>query len=207
MLQQMSEAVERFNEANIVPHSEDVIYEGRTGKFLRASMSDLKHIPQGSLEEYDATMASLGFRCMGDSVGDVDQRQEITRCYSGHQQSIALLGHRNANNQFGWAEVSNREIMMVDFTMGTKEFHTHFEDGTSLVTTSINAVTSRPEVGIYIRCYEEIPVKKLWEKHLDGIGRFNQYCDTVPVDHTRFAEPVRFLAMMDEFFCRFRGVH
>jgi hypothetical protein len=205
MLQQMSEAVERFNEAKVVPHSEEVIYEGRTGKFLRASMTDLEHIPQDSLEEYDATMASLGFRWIGDSVSDVDQRQGITRCYSGHQQAVALLSHRNANNQFAWAEVSNGAVM-VDFSKGTNEFHTHFEDGTSLVTTSIDAVTSKPEVGIYVRCYEEIPVTKLWEKHLDGIGRFKEHRDTVPVDHTRFGEPVRFLAVSDELFCRFMGV-
>jgi hypothetical protein len=205
MLQQMSEAVERVNEAKIVPHSEEVIYEGRTGKFLRASMSDLEHIPADRLEEHDATMASLGFRWIMDSVGDVDQRQEISRCYSGHQQAIALLGHRNANNQFGWAEVSNGAIM-VDFSAGTKEFHTHFEDGTSLVTTSIDAATSKIEVGIYVRCYEEIPVTKLWEKHLDGIARFKEHRNTVPVDHTRFSEPAPFLAMIDEFFCRLLGV-
>ena len=144
MLQKMSEAVERFKQAKIVPHSEEVLYEGRTGKFLRASMSDLEHIPQDRLEEHDATLAELGFRCIVDSVGDVDQRQEITRCYSGHPQAISLFSHRNADNQFGWAEVSDG-AMMVDFSQGTIEFHTHFEDGTSLVTTSIDAATSSPK--------------------------------------------------------------
>ena len=206
MLQEMSEAVERFKQAKIVPHSDEVLYEGRTGKFLRASMSDLKHIPQDRLEEHDATMGTLGFQCIGDAVGDADQRQEITRCYSGHPQAISLLSHRNADNQFGWAEVSDG-AMMVDFSQGTIEFHTHFEDGTSLVTTSIDAVTSKPEAGIYVRSYEELPVTKLWEKHLDGIGRFKEHRNTAPVDHTQFGEPVQFLAMTDELFCRFMDMN
>jgi hypothetical protein len=202
MLRQMSEAVERFSEAKVVPHSEEVVYEGRTGKFLRASMSDLAHIPADRLEEFDATMASLGFRWIGDFAGDADQRQTVSRCYSGHPQAIALLDHRNANNQFGWAEVSDGAVLL-DLSKGMNEFHTHFEDGTSLVTTSVDAVISKPAAGIYVRCYEEIPATKLWEKHLDGIGRFQEHRGTVPVDHTEFREPARFLAMMDEFLCRF----
>ena len=47
---------------------------------------------------------------------------------------------------------------------------------------------------------------KLWEKHLDGIGRFKEHRNTAPVDHTKFAEPVKFLAMADELFCRFMDV-
>jgi hypothetical protein len=205
MLQTMSEAVEQSKQANIVPHSEEVLYDGRTGKFLRASMSDLEHIPQDRLEEHDATLDDLGFRCIVDSVGDVDQRQEITRCYAGHPQAISLFSHRNADNQFGWAEVSNG-AMMVDFSHGTIEFHTHFEDGTTLVTTSIDAATCKPEAGIYVRAYEELPVTKLWEKHLDGVARFKEHRNTAPVDHTQFAEPVKFLAMADQLFCRFMDV-
>jgi hypothetical protein len=204
MLQKMSEAVERFKEAKVVPHSEEVLYEGRTGKFLRASMSDLGHIPQDGLEEHDATLAAFGFRCIGDSVGDADQRQEITRCYSGHPQAVSLLSHRNADNQFGWAEVSHG-AMMVDFSEGTMEFHTHFEDGTSLVTTSIDAATSKPEAGIYVRAYEELQVTQLWAKHLDGIDRFKEHRSTVPVDHTKFSELVSFLAVTDELLRRFMG--
>ena len=201
MLQSMSEAVERVNEAKVVPHGEEVVYEGRTGKFLRSSMSDLEHVDQGRLEEHDATMDSFGFRRIGDFVGDADQRQEITRCYVG-QQALALHGHRNEDNQFGWADVSNGAVL-VDFSQGTVEFHTHFENGMTLVTTSIDATHSKPEVGVYVRAYEDVAATKLWEKHLDGINRFKEHRSTVPIDHSVFSEAARFLATMDELFCRF----
>lgn len=206
MLDRMRTAAERHAEECIVPHSDEVLYAGRTGKFLRASMSDLQHISSHSLEEHDAAMELLGFRCIGDVVGDVGQRQSIARCYAGHQHAIALLSHRNANNQLGWAAVSNGAIS-VDFSQGTKEFHTHFEDRTSLVTTSIDAVKSKPELGIYVRCYEDIPVTMLWQKHLDGIRRFKAHRNTVPVDHARFSEPAQYLAIIDDLFYRFMDLH
>lgn len=198
-LQQMAEAMQ---EANTVPHSEEVIYKGKTGQFFRASMADLEHVSQESMEEFDKTLASLGLEPIGDSVGDVDQRQEITRCYSGHPQAIALLSHRKADNQYGWADVANGAVL-VDFSNGTQEFHTHFQDGTSLVTTSIEAVSSKPDVDIYVRSYEDFSTHELWEKHLDGIRRFKEHRATDPIDHTAFMEPARFMKMMDEFFSRF----
>lgn len=118
--------------------------------------------------------------------------------------TIALYGHRNADNRFGWAPVSDGTVM-VDFEEGTKEFHTHFEDGTSLVTNSIDATTSKPEVGIYVRCYEDVSVPELWNKHIDGINRFKIHRHTVPVDHMRFVEPEQFLAVMDGLLARFMG--
>lgn len=204
MLQEMSQAVEKMNEAKVVPHAEEVVYEGRSGKFLRASMSDLKHLSQDQLAEHDAKMDALGFQSIGDFVGDADQRQEITRCYVG-PQAVALHGQRNENNQFGWADVSNGAVM-VDFSQGTVEFHTRFEDGTTLVTTSIDAANSNPEVGVYVRAYEEVAVERLWEKHLDGIRRFKDHRDTVPVDHSKFGQPAQFLANIDELYCRIMGL-
>ncbi len=204
MLQKMTAAAEELQQAKIVPHSEEVIYAGRTGRFLRASMADLPHISPQSLEEHTATLESLGFRSIGDFVGDVDQRQEITRCYAGHPQAVSLLGHRNANNQLGWAADSHG-MVSVDFSNGSIEFHTHFEDGSVLVTTSLDATRSKPEADIYLRCYEDLPVTGLWEKHLDGIARFQSHRGTIPVDHTRFSDPVQFLTLMDALFCRFMG--
>lgn len=204
MLKQMSEAVEEMKQARIVPHGNEVVYEGRTGQFLRASMADLEHVSEDQLAEHDAKMAELGFQFIGDFVGDADQRQEISRCYVG-QQAVALLGHRNENNQLGWADVSDGAVL-VDFSQGTVEFHTDFEDGTALVTTSIDATSSKPEAGVYVRAYEEVAVRKLWEKHLDGIERFRQHHSTVPVDHLQFGQPVKFLANVDELLCHFMGL-
>jgi hypothetical protein len=205
MLQRMSQAVEQFNAAKTVPHGDEIVFEGRTGKFLRASMLDLKQISQDHLDGFDAMLAPLGFECIGDFVGDADQRQEVTRCYSGHRQAIAVYGQRNADNQFGWAPVAHG-MVMVDFAGGVKEFHTHFEDGTTLVTTSIDATTSKTDVGIYVRCYEDIPVPELWNKHVDGIRRFKTHRHTVPVDHTRFVEPALCLAALDDLLARFTGM-
>jgi hypothetical protein len=204
MLQQMNEAAELMNKAKVVPHGEEVVYQGRTGNFLKASMADLKHVPQDHLAEHDATMVKLGLRPIGDFVGDADQRQEITRCYVG-QHALGLRGQRNEDNQFGWADVSNGAVL-VDFSHGTSEFHTHFEDGTTLVTTSIDALHSKPEAGVYVRAYEDVTVARLWEKHLDGITRFEEYKETMALDHTRFSQPEKFLAMMDALFCRIMGV-
>ncbi len=206
MLQAMSNATVEFNEAKKVPHSSDVLYEGQTGKFLRASMADLTHIPRDRLQEHDATLARLGFRPIVDSVGDVDQRQELTRCYGGHSQAISLLGHRNENNQFGWVE-DNDGATLVDFSRGSMEFHTDFEDGSSLVTSSVDTVTSQPHAGIYVRSYEGVPVTRLWEKHLDGIQRFNEHRQTQPVDHMRFSDPAKMMARADRLFARFLGLN
>jgi hypothetical protein len=204
MVQRLNEVKERMQQEKTVPHREEVLYEGRTGNFLRASMTDLTHLAPERLQEHDAALAALGFRWIVDSVGDVDQRQEITRCYAGNPQAVSLLGHRKESNRFGWAPVSNGAVL-VDFSQGTQEFHTRFEDGTTLVTTSIDAISSKPDVGVYIRCYEDIPIARLWEKHLDGIERFRTHRNTVPVDHRMFSEPASFLAMMDDLFCRFLG--
>jgi hypothetical protein len=203
MLQKMNEAVARRKEAMAVPHSEEVLYAGRTGRFFRASMSDLEHITAERLDEHDRALQALGFHCVGDSVGEVGERQEITRCYAGNQ-AISLLSHRKADNQYDWAPVSNGAVL-VDFSPGVKEFHTHFEDGTTLVTTSVDAITSKPEAGVYIRCYEEIPVTKLWEKHVSGIARFKEHRHTTPVDHLKFRKPAELLAQVDDLFCRFLG--
>jgi len=205
MLQAMSAATEEFNQAKTVPHSDDVLYEGRTGKFLRVSMSDLKHIPRERLDEHDAIMETLGFRSVVDSVGDVDQRQEMSRCYGGHSQAISLYGHRNESNQFGWAP-NRHGATLVDFSQGTMEFHTDFEDGTSLVTTSVDTLESKPEAGIYIRSYEDVPITTLWEKHLDGIARFNEHRHTIPVDHLKFSDPAKMMARADQLFARFLGL-
>ena len=196
----LTDRVQRMNTANAVPHSDEVVYEGSTGRFLSASMSDLKHVSQDRLQEHDHSMTALGLRCIGDFVADADQQQQITRCYGGHGAAIALHGHRHEDNLFGWSEVSDGAFLL-DFSEGHSEFHTHFEDGTLLVTVSIDAALSKPNVGIYCRSYEGVGVSQLWERHLDGISRFQTHRDTLPVDHTQFAEAEPFLALMDEF-CR-----
>lgn len=105
----------------------------------------------------------------------------------------------------GWAAVPHG-MQSVDFSNGTMEFHTRFDDGTMLVTTSIEAVKSKPEVGIYVRSYEDIPIAGLWEKHLDGIQRFRTHRATGPVDHSRFQDVTQFLTMTHETFRRFLGL-
>lgn len=202
--QKIFDAVATLNETKSVPHSNEVLFDGRTGKFFKASMSQLPHISKDSLDEHDAAMAAIGFQSIADAVGDVDHRQEITRCYAGHHLSVSLLSHRNANNQFDWAATSYGAIS-VDFSKGTTEFHTHFENGMTLATTSLDAARSKPDVGIYIRSYEDLPIAELWEKHLDGVHRFVNHFQTTPFDHTDFGNPVRFLTFLDSLLCRVMG--
>lgn len=201
MMQQFNEAAEQMQEAAKIPHSGEVLYKGRTGRFYRASFSNLEHVSADQLKRIDEAIEELGFQFVVDSVGDVDQQQEISRLYV-NEQAIGLHGRRKEDNQFGFAPASHGAVL-VDFSRGTTEWHTHFEDGSVLVTTSVYAVQSKPEQDIYIRCYEDVPLDVLWAKHCDGIERFRDHRQTIPVNHLRFNKPKQLLKQMDKLFTRF----
>lgn len=201
MMQQLSNAAEQMQEAAKVPQTAELLYKGRTGGFYRASLADLEHISPEQLKQIDEPVAALGFQFVVDSVGDVDQQQEISRLYIG-PQAVALHGRRKQNNEFGWAPVSNGAVL-VDFSGGTTEFHSHFEDGSIFVTTTVEAVKSKPEQGIYVRSYEDVSLDVLWNKHRDGIQRFQDHRNTTPVDHSQFADATQLLKRMDNLFVRF----
>lgn len=198
-MKQLNASLEALKQRHVVAHRPDVAYEGSTGCYWHANFADLPHVPASLLDETDAALKQFGFSSLGDFAADVDQRQSITRCYAGHPEAVALFSHRQPDNSMGWASMDN-SLVSVDFSKGNFEFHTDFEDGTCLTTASVDGARSNPEAGVFVRCYEEIPLTKLWEKHLDGIKRFRQHRRTQPRDHRPLAEPAALLARMDRLF-------
>lgn len=108
------------------------------------------------------------------------------------------------NTSAGLAE--GRSIAIVDLSGGSREFHTHFEDGTILATIDKDAARSAPDRGIYVRTYEDLSLPELWKKHLDGIARFRKHRNTQPIDHSACTDPATFAEHMDRLFQRITAV-
>ena len=197
MLQAMKEMTEKYRESKRVPHNDEVVFSGKTGNFYRAEMSALEHISEESLQEDDQQFVDIGMKMIADMVGDVDQQQELTRCYAGHPQAIGLLGHRTEENRFGWLHEGNMSTML-DFSRGLREFHTHFEDGSVLVTNNNYGAQSHSEFAIFVRTYEDFTVTELWKKHQAGIALVSDHRQTSPMDHSDAVDPIRFAELSDE---------
>jgi hypothetical protein len=202
---QMKAMHNAMEENKAVPHRNKVAYKGITGAFCEADLTELPEVTPSRLAKFDADMQSLGLSAVGDFVSDANKRHSIARCYAGNQHAVAIISHRKENNKIGWMS-EGREIFSVDFSNGTVEFQTDFEDGSCLTTSSIDAAHSIPERGICIRSYEDLSILELWKKHQAGILCFQKHRQTQPVDHLQLRDHSAFLARIDKLFGKLLGI-
>lgn len=195
------EEYELHEAAMVVPHSHLVIHEGKSGKIYQASMTDLKHLDKKQLENEDAILKSMGFARIADMASESEKLQSINRCYF-HPQAFGLLAYRQEGNESAFLNEGNYSTL-IDFSEGNREFRTHFKDGSTLVTSNVQCIESKPKIKLFVRMYEEYEGgdewPALWRKHLDGIQRMEMHRKTRPIDHTQYSSPQEFAKREDTF--------
>jgi hypothetical protein len=172
------------------PHDDEVLLQGKCGRYWRSDFARLTKLEQETREKIDAAMAGLGFRHAGDLVAK-KQRDMVLRTYAspdGLSYGILLA----------------KRTMYLGY-----EFFSRFADGSILATTTNAAMNSQPELRLYYKTHLGLEPAALYEKHERGIAQFRKRKGTGPVrlDSTLLVvarELDRLLARREGVALRFR---
>ena len=140
----------------------EVILEGKQAVFHRADIAELDEAHSAAVEEATSELQRLGFECLGDATASV-------------AQGVLLRGYAGDDGvTYGMS------LQAVDGQHYT-DLYSRFADGSSLTTTTNYDAEARPDVGIFMRVYEDLDRPALLEKHRDGLRRFQEHRGTQPI--------------------------
>jgi hypothetical protein len=162
MQRQMRRAGAEAARRRAAPHDDEVLLQGKCGRYWRADLTQLEQLEQETLEKFDASMAGLGFTHAGDLVAK-KQRDVVVRGYAGADGVC-------------YAVLMAKRTMYLGY-----EFFSRFADGSRLTTTTNGAVESQPQFKVYAQVHPRLQPDALSEKHLWGIEQFRSHKGTKPV--------------------------
>jgi hypothetical protein len=144
------------------PREAVALYVGEQSRYWRSDFELLAELEQETRQKYDAALAGLGFRLVGDLVAQ-------------KQRDIVLRVHLSADG-LCYGVLMAKRTMYLGY-----EYVTRFADGSMLTTTTNAAVDSHPDAGIFYKVCPGMAADELYRKHLWGVGRFRSARGTGPV--------------------------
>ncbi|MBX9622532.1 MAG: hypothetical protein K2X82_01830 [Gemmataceae bacterium] len=144
------------------PREAVALYDGEQSRYWRSDIELLADLEQETREQYDATLAGLGFRFVGDLVAK-------------KQRDIVLRIHLSADG-YSYGVLMAKRTMYLGY-----EYVSRFADGSVLTTTTNAAVDSHPDVGVFYKTCPGMSAADLYGKHLWGIGRLRSARATEPM--------------------------
>jgi hypothetical protein len=147
------------------PHDNEVLLQGRCGRYWRSDFARLEELEQQTREKIDEALAGLGFRHAGDLVAK-KQRDIVLRTYASRDRLSYAILMAKRTMYLGW------------------EFFSRFADGSTLTTTTNGALDSQPERKVYCKTHPGLEPAALYEKHRQGVERFRarKGTEAVPLD-------------------------
>jgi hypothetical protein len=144
------------------PHDDEILLQTKRSRYWRSDFARLTELEQETGEKFDATLAGLGFRHLGDLVAK-KQRDVVLRTYV-------------SKNRLSYAILMAKRTMYLG-----NEFFSRFTEGSTLTTTTNASVGSQPVVKVYYKIHSALEPAALYDKHLWGIERFRTRKETEPV--------------------------
>lgn len=138
------------------------LFVGSQSRYWRSDFELLTQLEQETRGQYQATLAGLGFRLVGDLVAK-------------KQRDIVLRVHVSADETV-YAVLMAKRTMYLGY-----EYVSRFADGSMLTTTTNAQADSHPEAGIFYKVCPGMPAAELYAKHVWGVGRFRPARGTEPV--------------------------
>ena len=144
------------------PHDAEVVFRGRFGPYWRSDFALLTDLEQDTRAAFDAALAALGYRHLGDLVSK-RQRDIVVRAFvSGDGACYGCL-------------MAKRTMYLAT------EFFSRFEDGTSLTTSTSGQNDSVPGAGVYTKVAADPAPAAVHARHAWGVGCFRSRRGTEPV--------------------------
>ena len=138
------------------------LFRGSQSWYWRSDFSLLETLEQQTREAFDQDVLAAGYRPLGDLVAK-KCRDLVLRVYLSTDGTTYAMLTGGRSSYFA------------------REFVTRFDDASSLCTTTYPAVASRPEAGVFYKCFPDLTTPELLKKHHWGIERFLQHRGAKPI--------------------------
>lgn len=142
-----------------------VIYRGKASTYWKSDMASWTVLEAAPREAFEAALAELGFKWIGDFVCKKLRDYVLRYFLSEDQQTYAII----TASAMGYLSF---------------EFVSHFENDAHLTTSNSWIASSHPEIEMYAQVHPELPPKELYEKHKWGINRFLAHKNTHPIRYS-----------------------
>ncbi len=137
------------------PRTGVVLLQGESVRIDEADVSSLKPAELRKLKSADRGFLALGFHVLGN-VCTPETGTVIMRAYGVESGEAYGAAYLNLSHLTG------------------REYFTHFEEGGSLTTTTIDGIESIRRVGLFFRTSTARDLRQLYEEHQTGIAKLTE---------------------------------
>ena len=152
LVREMRKGDAEWEEQMSAPRTGVVLHECESIRVDEADVSDLEPRELRRLKSADRGFTTLGFTLLGN-VCTPDTGKVIVRGY-GHESGEA----------YGAA-------MLNMYGVNAREYFTHFHEGASLTTTTVDGIESIRRVGLFFRTSATKDLAMLFEEHRTGVAK------------------------------------